>query len=147
MLWACKSNVGAYSMKNSRREAPRPHSYTHTPPGQTPTPQHIGEQRVLPQPIGDKCNPLCPLFICSRNALFVINKPFKGRVLRSAQCRLTGGECIGGECQYSSCRVNSLLPNNKCVKALERRLSRQSDEELFRQMMQLEEYDVDYFKR
>jgi len=104
------------------------------------------EQRAQPQPIGDKCNPLCPLFICGRGALFIANKPFKGRVIRTAQCRLTGGECIGGECQYSSCRVNSILPDNRCAKALERRISRASDEELFKQIMQIEEYDISDFK-
>lgn len=78
--------------------------------------------------------------------MFIANKPFKGRVIRTAQCRLTGGECIGGECQYSSCRVNSILPDNRCAKALERRISRASDEELFKQIMQIEEYDISDFK-
>lgn len=104
------------------------------------------EKKILPQPIGDKCNPLCPLFTCTRNALFVVNKPIKGRLMRVAQCRLTGGDCINGECQYSSCRVNSLLPDGKCAKALEKKITRPSDEEIFREMMRVEEYDVSDFR-
>lgn len=122
-------------------------SYTQIPRKPASQSSHyVGEQKVAPQPIGEKCNPLCPLFMCGRNALFVVNKPFKGRVVKAAQCRLTGGECIGGECQYSSCKVNSLLPDNRCAKALEKKVGRVSDEELFKQMMQFEEYDVSDFK-
>jgi hypothetical protein len=109
------------------------------------TPQHhassVDEVRVQPQPLMDKCNPLCPLFRCGKDALFIVNKPIKGRILRVAQCRLTGGDCINGECQYAGCRINSLLPDGRCVKALEKRISRLSDEELIKQIQSIEDID------
>ena len=132
-------------MINPRREGfspppnkpiPREHSKPHHQ--QRP----VQDKYIAPQPLGDKCNPLCPLFKCNRNAFFVINKPFRGRAMKTAQCRLTGSDCIGGECQYASCGINSLLPNGKCAKALEKKTSHISDEELFRKMMQVEEYDI-----
>ena len=110
-------------------------------------PSIVQEKTAMPQPLGDRCNPLCPLFVCTRNAMFVINKPVKSRMVRVAQCRLTGGDCINGECQYSSCRINALLPDGRCTKALERKQSRLSDEEMFRQMRSLEEYDIRDFMR
>lgn len=101
----------------------------------------VEEVRVQPQPLMDKCNPLCPLFRCGRDALFTINKPVKGRIIRVAQCRLTGSDCINGECQYASCRINSLLPDGKCVKALEKKTSRFTDEELIRQIQAMEDFE------
>ncbi|MCC6043317.1 MAG: hypothetical protein LM553_00350 [Desulfurococcaceae archaeon] len=122
----------------------------HTPPSRGPRhppPEGIDrERRVLPQPIGDKCNPLCPLFVCTRNALFTANKPIKGRIVKAAQCRLTGGDCIGGECQYASCKINALLPDGRCAKALEKKFSRPPDEEFFREMLRVEEYDTSDFR-
>jgi hypothetical protein len=121
-----------------------------TPPSRgprPPPPEGIDrERRVLPQPIGDKCNPLCPLFVCTRNALFIANKPIKGRIVKTAQCRLTGGDCIGGECQYASCKINALLPDGRCAKALEKKFSRPPDEEFFREMLRVEEYDTSDFR-
>ncbi|MEM3926355.1 MAG: hypothetical protein QXU13_02075 [Desulfurococcaceae archaeon] len=105
------------------------------------------EHRLMPQPLGDICNPLCPLFSCGRNALFVLNKHVRGRMIRVAQCRLTGGDCIAGNCQYAVCKLNSLLPDGKCAKALEKRVKPTSDEELFRQMKNFEEYDIYDFTR
>ena len=106
------------------------------------------EKRVEPQPIGDRCNPLCPFFLCSRNTLMVTSKPVRGRMIKVAQCRLTGGECIGGECQYASCKLNALLPDGRCAKALEKKTKQTSDEELFREIKQIEDYDVhDFIKR
>lgn len=99
-------------------------------------------ERVNPQPIGDKCSVYCPLFTCTRNAVFMVNKPVKGRMIRVAQCRLTGGDCISGECQYASCKLNALLPDGKCSKALEKRVARVSDEDIFRRMRNFEEYDI-----
>jgi hypothetical protein len=139
--------VGAFRMRFERGESSR-----HFPPRQ---PRDVGvprqelsdrDRRVQPQPIGDKCNPLCPLFVCARNALFIANKPVKGRVMRVAQCRLIGGDCIDGECQYSSCKINSLLPNGRCAKALEKKIVRPSDEEIFREMLKVEEYDLSDFR-
>jgi len=107
----------------------------------------VEEIKVQPQPLMDKCNPLCPLFLCGRDALFIANKPIKGRILRVPQCRLTGSDCIGGECQYATCRINSLLPDGKCAKALERKAVRLTDEELFRKIKEFEEYDISDFTR
>ncbi|MEM4481896.1 MAG: hypothetical protein QXK88_05665 [Desulfurococcaceae archaeon] len=136
-------------MKTSTRDDSLDHSYQQSRrgPQRVAQPSRVEDRRVTPQPIGDRCNPLCLLFICSRNAFFLANRPFKGRIVKVAQCRLTGSDCIGGECQYSSCKVNSLLPNNKCSKALEKKISRTSDDDIFKEMMKFEEYDVTDFKR
>ncbi|MGC8982448.1 MAG: hypothetical protein ACP5KA_01635 [Desulfurococcaceae archaeon] len=107
----------------------------------------VHEQRVAPQPIGERCNPLCPFFVCGKHAMFVVNRPFKGRMIRVAQCRLTGGDCINGDCQYASCKLNALLPDGRCAKALEKKRSVISDEELFRQMRKFEEYDISEIRR
>ncbi len=105
-------------------------------------------ERVLqPQPLGDRCNPLCPFFICNKAALFMLNKPFRGKYMRVAYCRLTGGECIGSECQYSGCKINALLPDGRCAKALEKKTRHVSDEELFRELQSIEDYDVSDFAR
>lgn len=135
-------------MKNADSEGyrSRPYHHPHKPHRPIHREEAEREKKVAPQPIGEKCNPLCPLFACTRSALFVINKPIKGRVLRVAQCRLTGGDCISGECQYASCKLNSLLPDGKCAKALEKKFSRPPDEEIFREMMRVEEYDISDFK-
>ncbi|ACL10375.1 hypothetical protein [Desulfurococcus amylolyticus] len=109
--------------------------------------QHLEEKRLEPQPIGDKCNPLCPFFTCNKNALMITSKPVRGKMIRVAQCRLIGGDCINGECQYASCRLNSLLPDGRCAKALERKIKQSSDEEMFKQMKQFEDYDVSDFIR
>ncbi|WP_202945691.1 hypothetical protein [Thermogladius calderae] len=98
-------------------------------------------ERQVPMPIDDKCNPLCPLFKCTRNALFVTTKSYRGKTFRVAMCRLTGGECIGGECQYASCRLNALLPDGKCAKALEKKVKPVSDEELFKEIQAIEDVD------
>lgn len=104
-------------------------------------------ERVSPQPLGDKCSTYCPLFTCTRNAVFMVNKPVKGRMIRVAQCRLTGGDCISGECQYASCRINALLPDGKCSKAIEKKVSRVSDEDMFKRMRSFEEYDISDISR
>lgn len=108
---------------------------------------HHGEKRLAPQPLGDKCNPLCPFFQCSRGALLVLSKPIRGKPMKVAQCRLTGGNCINGECQYAGCRLNALLPDGRCAKALEKKVRQQSEEEIFREMMKFEDYDVHQFIR
>lgn len=105
------------------------------------------EHKLMPQPLGDNCNPLCPLFSCGRNALFVLNKHIRGRMIKAAQCRLTGGDCIAGNCQYATCKLNSLLPDGRCAKALEKKIKPASDEELFKQMKSFEEYDIYDFTR
>jgi len=122
---------------DSTRNKPPSHHYSR----QSHHASRVEEVKVQPQPLMDKCNPLCPLFRCARDALFTTNKPVKGRIIRVAQCRLTGGDCINGECQYASCRINSLLPDGRCVKALEKRTSRLTDEELIRQIQAMEDFE------
>lgn len=104
------------------------------------------QRRYHPMPLGDRCNPLCPFFICTRRALVIINKSYRGKIRKVAYCRLTGSECIGSECKYASCRLNSMLPDGKCAKALEKRIKQVSDEELFREMNEIEDYDISDFR-
>lgn len=103
----------------------------------------VVHKKILPMPIGDKCNPLCPLFKCIRGALFITNKSYRGKLLKEAMCRLSGDKCVGYECQYSSCRINALLPDGRCTKALEKKYRTVSEEELFREMREFEDYDVE----
>ncbi len=105
------------------------------------------QKKAYPMPIGDKCNPLCPFFVCTRRALVVVTKSYRGKIKRVAFCRLTGSECIGAECKFASCRLNALLPDGRCAKALEKRMRRVSDEELFREMREMEDYDVEDFMK
>lgn len=74
-------------------------------------------------------------------------KPVRGRTLRVAVCRLTGEECIGGECQYASCRLNVLLPDGRCAKALEKKARHLSDEDMFKEIKRIEDYDAHEFIR
>ncbi|MEM1641205.1 MAG: hypothetical protein QXI85_00235 [Desulfurococcaceae archaeon] len=126
----------------SRKTSSNPGGTHQRPYVEKPATMTAREKHAMPQPLGERCHSLCPLFVCTRNAMFVVNKPIKGRIIRVAQCRLTGGDCISGECQYASCRINSLLPDGRCTKALEKKVSRISDEDLFKQMRSFEEYDV-----
>lgn len=96
-------------------------------------------------PIGDKCNPLCPFFVCTRKALVIVTKSYRGKIRKVAFCRLTGSECIGAECKFSGCRINAQLPDGRCAKALEKRSRSTTDEELFREMKEIEDYDVEDF--
>lgn len=105
------------------------------------------DRYLQPQPLGDRCNPLCPFFMCNKTALFTLNKPFRGKYIRVAYCRLTGGECIGSECQYSGCKINALLPDGRCAKALEKKTRHVSDDELFKELQSIEDYDVSDFAR
>ena len=109
-------------------------------------PTYRGKPQARPAPIGDKCNPLCPLFYCTQRALVISNKPYRGKYIKAAFCRLTGSECTGAECRYASCRINALLPDGRCAKALEKkqRIIR-SDEELFREMQSIEDIDEESF--
>lgn len=102
-------------------------------------------RKAYPMPIGERCNPLCPFFVCTRRALVVVTKSYRGKIRKVAFCRLTGSECIGAECKFASCRINSLLPDGKCAKALEKKTRSTTDEELFREMREIEDYDVEDF--
>lgn len=109
--------------------------------------QEAFHRKFSPIPIGDNCNPLCPLFKCIRGALFLANKTYRGKLLKEAMCRLSGDKCVGYECQYSSCKINALLPDGKCAKALERKYRSVSEEELFREMREFEDYDIRGFNK
>jgi len=39
-----------------------------------------------------------------------------------------------------------MLPDGKCAKALEKRIKQVSDEELFREMNEIEDYDISDFR-
>ena len=107
--------------------------------------EHRREEK--PMPIAGKCSPLCSLFYCTQRALVVMNKQVRGHVQKVAFCRLTGSECIGAECQYAACRINSLLPDGRCAKAIEAKRRPATDEELFKEMESIEDYEVDEFIR
>jgi len=108
-------------------------------------PAYRGKPQARPTPIGDKCNPLCSLFYCTQRALVISNKPYRGKYIKAAFCRLTGSECTGAECRYASCRINALLPDGRCAKALEKRQHIRSDEELFKEMQSIEDIDEESF--
>ena len=80
-----------------------------------------GRRRDLtPKPVGDKCNPACPLFRCSQNALMYTKKYIKGRMMTVVMCRLVGDRCIGYNCQYAYCEKKYLLPDGRCAWALKK---------------------------
>lgn len=112
--------------------------------------EHFRKPRALkpqyPMPLGVQCNPLCPFFVCTKRAKVIVNKSYRGKIKKVAYCRLTGSECIGAECKYATCRINSMLPDGKCAKALEKTRKEVSDEELFREMEEIEDYDIDEFR-
>lgn len=103
------------------------------------------KKTLVPMPLGDRCSPLCPFFMCGRGALLITNKMIRGRVSKVAQCRMTGENCLGGECQYAGCKLNALLPDGRCAKALEKKTRQISEEDLFREMEKFEDYDVKDF--
>lgn len=105
----------------------------------------VAHKKISPLPIGEMCNPLCPLFKCIRGALFTANKSYRGKLLKEAMCRLSGDKCVGYDCQYSNCKINALLPDGKCTKALEKKYRIISEEELFREMREFEDYDIEKF--
>lgn len=101
-----------------------------------------------PIPLNGKCSPLCPLFLCTQRALIIAAKTVgEGMKQRKAICRLTGSECISAECQYAACRINSLLPDGKCAKAIKIRHRPASDEELFREIQSIEDYEIEEFTK
>jgi len=71
-----------------------------------------------PMPLGDKCNPLCPFFKCSKNALVVVNRVVRGHVQKAAMCRWIGDQCLGSSCQFAFCERRALLPDGKCAFAV-----------------------------
>jgi len=101
------------------------------------------EKKLTPMPIGDRCNTLCPLFKCTRNALFIFTRIHRGKNIKEAYCRLTGDKCVGFECQYSSCKINAILPDGRCNKAIEHKYRTISDEELFKEMKEYIDLDAE----
>ncbi len=121
--------------RDSRRQ--RPH---YRPPSRQ---QH---RPLRPMPIGDKCNPLCPFFICTKHAKVVMNEFYRGKMVKVAYCRLFGGKCIGAACKYASCKLNAMLPDGRCAKAIKFGKPKYTDEELLKDVESLEDYDVEDFK-
>ncbi len=93
-----------------------------------------------PKPIGDKCNPACPFFRCSQNALMYTKKYIKGRMMTVVMCRLVGDKCIGYNCQYAYCERRYLLPDGRCAWAL--RKSEKEEEEDFLKDIEEEEKEI-----
>ncbi|WP_187145974.1 hypothetical protein [Ignicoccus hospitalis] len=77
-----------------------------------------GRRDLKPKPLGDKCNPACPFFRCSQNALMFTKKYQRGKVITVVTCRLVGDKCIGYRCQYAYCEKKYLLPDGRCAWAL-----------------------------
>jgi len=76
------------------------------------------ERELKPLPIGKMCNPLCPFFKCSKNALVFTNKVIKGHVQKAAMCRWIGDQCLGYKCQLGFCERKALLPDGTCAFAV-----------------------------
>ncbi len=72
------------------------------------------ESEPKPLPLGDKCNPLCPYFRCSKKALKIEKRYVKGMLQKVGFCMWVGDNCIAGECQFAFCEKRALLPGNKC---------------------------------
>lgn len=90
-------------------------SYAHQQLQRGPKPpyreQHIEHK---PEPIGNMCNPVCPLFRCAKKALMV--KLVDGKPI--AFCTWVNDTCISYRCQYASCFQRYLLPDGKCTAAI-----------------------------
>ncbi|MCD6324411.1 MAG: hypothetical protein J7L55_04820 [Desulfurococcales archaeon] len=89
------------------------------------------ELKQKPMPIGDKCNPLCPYFRCSKKALVFVNRVVKGHVQKVAMCRWIGDECLGPKCQYAYCELGALLPDGRCAYAVK---FKKSGDEFFKEL-------------
>ncbi len=85
-------------------------------PHRAPREPRATHRRAEPAPEGDRCSPVCPLFVCSKRALIV--KLENGRPI--AYCSWAGDRCIGATCQYASCKLHSQLPDGRCAQALRR---------------------------
>jgi len=83
--------------------------------------------QARPMPLGRKCNPLCPLFRCSKRALIITTRAIRGKPVRVAFCRWIGDECIGASCQYAFCATRSLLPNGECLHAVQKTTGKEKD--------------------
>ena len=100
-----KPHGRSYSLGGRERRAPR-------------APYRQERREFKPMPIKDRCNPLCPFFKCSKNALVVVNRVVKGHVQKVAMCRWIGDQCLGSRCQFAYCERRALLPDGKCAFAV-----------------------------
>ncbi len=102
----------------------RPHKYRHSrsqgPRGKQPR----------PRPLGDKCNPLCPFFRCSKNALRITTEQYKGRIIRVPFCSWIGDKCIGASCRFAYCEKRAMLPDGRCAFAVRQQKTKDFEEEL-----------------
>ena len=98
----------------------------------------LREDEVRPMPDGKKCNPLCPYFRCGKKALSVVRRDMGGSIKFAAFCNWANDLCIGGVCQFASCDRFYLLPDNKCLYALERE-RRSSGDDMFKELEKEEE--------
>ncbi len=128
-----------YGHRGRGRREDRSFKRPHYQPGRQ---QH---RPLRPMPIGDKCNPLCPFFICTKHAKVVMNEFYRGRSVKVVYCRLFGGKCIGASCKYAACKINAMLPDGRCAKAIKFEKPSYTDEELMKDIEKLEDYDIEDF--
>ncbi|MET1101617.1 MAG: hypothetical protein ABWW69_03970 [Pyrodictiaceae archaeon] len=101
--------------------------------------QQFQRTRERPMPFPDgRCNPLCPYFRCLNNALVVIRKQQYGKIHKAPFCRWIGDECMGGSCQYASCALKALLPDGRCLFAVEKSRKEEGIEEIERELIKEE---------
>ena len=60
------------------------------------------------------CRPTCPLFRCSKNALVVVTRFYRGKPRKVILCRWVGDLCVGAKCQYAYCVKRAMLPDGTC---------------------------------
>ena len=97
-----------------------------------------GRKDLKPKPLGDKCNPACPFFRCSQNALMFTKKYQRGKVITVVACRLVGDKCIGYRCQYAYCEKKYLLPDGRCAWALKKESGQEGEDEFIKEMKEEE---------
>lgn len=89
--------------------------------GERNKPIPIEEGEPKPRPIGDKCNPLCPYFRCMKKALQIRTEYYRGRPIKTAVCTWIGDKCIGPKCRYAYCVKHAMLPDGRCLYAVQAR--------------------------
>ena len=109
--------------------------------GREPQPRRKfeGDNEPKPLPLGDKCNPLCPFFKCSKKALKIDKRYVKGMLQKVGFCMWVGDNCIAGDCQFAFCEKRALLPGNKCAFAVKSKSA--SDD--FEKELEREEQEMD----
>jgi len=96
-----------------------------------------------PRPIGDKCNPLCPFFRCSKRALRFTTEQFRGRPIKVAMCAWIGDRCIGPSCRYAYCEKRAMMPDGRCAFAVKARRVKEFEEELRELEEEAKKYGID----